>query len=115
MAQNVASRPRSCNRFEIAAARWRASPGGTHQNGIAGPITMIRVCSELWALIAKMPKGCGASVEIIFADSQSLHEIVEIPEGDAERPLSTTSLESSSKNSLFPLLALLRQSRSCRW
>ena len=45
------------------------------------------------ALIAKLPKGRGASVEIVFADGQSLRETVEISEGDAERPLSRTSLE----------------------
>jgi 2-methylcitrate dehydratase len=50
------------------------------------------------ALIAKMP------VEIIFADSQSLHEIVEIPEGDAERPLSTTSLERKFKKFAIPVI-----------
>src|SRR6201987_6400814 len=43
------------------------------------------------ALIAKLPKGRGASVEIVFADGQSLRETVEGPEGDAERPLSRSS------------------------
>jgi 2-methylcitrate dehydratase len=45
------------------------------------------------ALIAKLPKGRGASVEVVFTDGQSLRETVEIPEGDAERPLSRPSLE----------------------
>ncbi len=45
------------------------------------------------ALMAKLPKGRGASVEIVFANGQSLRETVEIPEGDAERPLSRASLE----------------------
>lgn len=45
------------------------------------------------ALIAKMPKGRGASVEVVFNDGQTLREVVEIPEGDAARPLSQTSLE----------------------
>src|SRR5258708_23634959 len=40
------------------------------------------------ALIVKLPKGRGASIEIVFADGQSLRETVEVPEGDAERPLS---------------------------
>jgi hypothetical protein len=51
-----------------------------------------------------MPKGRGASVEIICADSQSLHEIVEIPGGDAERPLSTTSLECKFKKFAIPVI-----------
>src|SRR5205085_10984800 len=45
------------------------------------------------ALIAKRPKGRGANVEIMFADGQSFRETVEVPEGDAERPLSRASLE----------------------
>jgi 2-methylcitrate dehydratase len=45
------------------------------------------------ALMAKLPKGRGASVEVVFANGQSLREIVEIPEGDSERPLSRASLE----------------------
>ena len=45
------------------------------------------------ALIAKMPKGRGASVEIVFNDGQTLREVVEVPEGDAARPLSQASLE----------------------
>jgi len=45
------------------------------------------------SLIAKLPKGRGASVEIVLADGQSWRETVEVPEGDAERPLSRSSLE----------------------
>jgi 2-methylcitrate dehydratase len=45
------------------------------------------------ALMAKLPKGRGASVEIVFNDGQTLREVVEVPEGDASRPLSQASLE----------------------
>jgi 2-methylcitrate dehydratase len=45
------------------------------------------------SLIAKLPKGRGANIEIVFTDGQTLHETVEVPEGDAERPLSRPSLE----------------------
>jgi hypothetical protein len=31
------------------------------------------------ALIAKLPKGRGASIDIVFADGQSLRETVEFP------------------------------------
>jgi 2-methylcitrate dehydratase len=50
------------------------------------------------SLIDKFPKGRGASVEIAFADGQSLRETVEVPEGDAERPRSRASLERKFTN-----------------
>jgi 2-methylcitrate dehydratase len=56
------------------------------------------------ALIAKLPKGRGASVEIVFADGQSVRETVETPEGDAERPLSRTSLERKFMNFAVPVV-----------
>jgi 2-methylcitrate dehydratase len=56
------------------------------------------------ALIAKLPKGRGASVEIAFANGQSLRETVEIPEGDAERPLSRSSLERKFMNFAVPVV-----------
>jgi 2-methylcitrate dehydratase len=45
------------------------------------------------ALMAKLPKGRGASIEIAFTDGSSLRETVEVAEGDAKRPLSRESLE----------------------
>ena len=45
------------------------------------------------ALMAKLPKGRGAMVELVFADGSSLRETVEVPEGDPARPLSRASLE----------------------
>jgi 2-methylcitrate dehydratase len=55
-------------------------------------------------LIAKLPKGRGASIEIVFADGQSLRETVEIPEGDAERPLSRSSLERKFMSFAVPVV-----------
>jgi 2-methylcitrate dehydratase len=45
------------------------------------------------ALVAKMPKGRGARVEVRFADGRVVSELVEIPEGDARRPMSAAALE----------------------
>jgi 2-methylcitrate dehydratase len=56
-------------------------------------------------LIAKLPKGRGASIEIVFADGQSLRETVEVPEGDAERPLSRSSLERKFMNFAVPVVS----------
>jgi 2-methylcitrate dehydratase len=56
------------------------------------------------ALIAKPPKGRGASIELVFADGQSLRETVEVPEGDAERPLSRSSLERKFMNFAVPVV-----------
>jgi 2-methylcitrate dehydratase len=55
-------------------------------------------------LIARLPKGRGASVEIVLADSQSLRETVEVAEGDAERPLSRSSLERKFLNFAVPVV-----------
>jgi 2-methylcitrate dehydratase len=57
------------------------------------------------SLIAKFAKGRGASVEIVFADGQSLRETVEVPEGDAERPLSRESLERKFTNFAVPVVS----------
>jgi 2-methylcitrate dehydratase len=56
------------------------------------------------ALIAKLPKGRGASIEVVFADGQSLRETEEVPEGDAERPLSKSSLERKFMNFAVPVV-----------
>jgi 2-methylcitrate dehydratase len=45
------------------------------------------------ALVAKMPKGRGARVEVRFDDGRVVSELVEIPEGDARRPMSAAALE----------------------
>jgi 2-methylcitrate dehydratase len=56
------------------------------------------------ALMAKLPKGRGAFIEIVFADGLSQRETVEIPEGDAERPLSRASLERKFMNFAVPVV-----------
>lgn len=56
------------------------------------------------SLIAKLPKRRGASVEIVFIDGQSWRETVEVPEGDAERPLSRSSLERKFMNFAVPVV-----------
>jgi 2-methylcitrate dehydratase len=45
------------------------------------------------ALVAKMPKGRGSRVEVRFGDGRVVSEVVEIPEGDAQRPMSAAALE----------------------
>ncbi|MFM9653626.1 hypothetical protein ACKI1S_47130, partial [Streptomyces galilaeus] len=55
-------------------------------------------------LMAKRPKGRGATVEIGLNDGTSLRETVEVAEGDAERPLSQTSLERKFSNFAIPVL-----------
>jgi 2-methylcitrate dehydratase len=57
------------------------------------------------SLITKLPKGRGTSIELVFADGQSLRETVEIPEGDAERPLSRASLERKFVNFAVPVIS----------
>jgi 2-methylcitrate dehydratase len=57
------------------------------------------------SLMAKLPKGRGAGIEIVFADGQSLRETVEVPEGDAERPLSRSSLERKFMNFAVPVVS----------
>jgi 2-methylcitrate dehydratase len=62
-------------------------------------------------LMAKLPKGRGASVEVVFADGQSVRETVEIPEGDAERPLSRASLERKFMNFAIPVVGTATAAR----
>ena len=54
--------------------------------------------------MAKLPKGRGASIEIAFADGQTLREAVEVPEGDADRPLSRSSLDRKFMNLAVPVV-----------
>lgn len=56
------------------------------------------------ALMAKLPKGRGTSIEIVFADGPSLHETVEVPEGDSKRQLSRDSLERKFLNFAVPVV-----------
>jgi 2-methylcitrate dehydratase len=54
--------------------------------------------------MAKLPKGRGASIEITFASSEPARETVEIPEGDAQRPLSQASLDRKFMNFAVPVV-----------
>jgi 2-methylcitrate dehydratase len=62
-------------------------------------------------LMARLPKGRGASVEIVFANGQSVRQTVEIPEGDAERPLSRASLERKFTNFAVPVVGAAAAAR----
>ncbi|MEA2759150.1 MAG: 2-methylcitrate dehydratase, partial [Methylobacteriaceae bacterium] len=57
------------------------------------------------ALMTKLPKGRGASVEITFTSGQSVRETVEIAEGDAQRPLSQASLKRKFMNFAVPVVS----------
>ena len=63
------------------------------------------------ALVAKRPKGRGATMDIRFDDGQTLSEIVEVPEGDAERPLSRGALEHKFMLFTAPVLGDARARR----
>ena len=56
------------------------------------------------SLVAKMPKGQGANVEIRFSSGRVLGESVEIPEGDAARPMSRGSLERKFRQFADPVV-----------
>lgn len=56
------------------------------------------------ALMARFPKGRGATVEVVFSEGPSLRATVEVPEGDPERPLSRASLEHKFLGFATPVL-----------
>jgi 2-methylcitrate dehydratase len=56
------------------------------------------------ALVAKLPKGHGSNVEVRFNDGRVLKESVEIPDGDAERPMSRPALEHKFRQFADPVL-----------
>jgi 2-methylcitrate dehydratase len=60
------------------------------------------------SLVAKLPRGRGATMEVRFDDGPSIKEIVEIPEGDAERPLSRSALEHKFMALTVPVLGEAR-------
>jgi 2-methylcitrate dehydratase len=80
--------------------RWRA----TDVLALANKIT-VKVGD---ALVAKLPRGRGATMELHFDDGQSIKEVVEIPEGDAERPLSKSALEHKYAQLTVPVLGETR-------
>ena len=56
------------------------------------------------SLVAKLPRGRGATMEVHFDDGQIIKDTVEIPEGDAERPLSRAALEHKFIQLTIPVL-----------
>jgi len=76
--------------------RWHASDVVALANKIN-----VRVSD---ALVAKLPKGRGAAMEVRFDDGQSVKDTVEIPEGDPERPLSRPALEHKFTQFADPIL-----------
>ena len=63
------------------------------------------------ALMAKIPNGRGAVVEVEMEDGTSLRETVEVPEGDARRPLSQDSLHAKFMNAAIPVLGVAGSER----
>ena len=80
--------------------RWRSAD----VLALANKIT-VKVADSL---IAKLPRGRGATMEVRFDDGQSIKEIVELPEGDAERPLSRSALEHKFMALTVPVLGETR-------
>ncbi len=76
--------------------RWRDSD-------VMGLVGKTKVSTNP-ALMAKIPKGRGASVEVTFSDNTSLRETVEVPEGDSLRPLSRASLERKFMTAAIPVV-----------
>lgn len=56
------------------------------------------------ALMARLPRGRGSVMEVHLADGRVLRREVEIPEGDAERPMSHASLEHKFRQLAEPVL-----------
>ena len=76
--------------------RWR-------QSDVMGLVEKTTVMPHT-ALMAKIPKGRGATVEVTFVDGTMLSETVEVPEGDSQRPLSRASLERKFMTAATPVL-----------
>jgi 2-methylcitrate dehydratase len=55
-------------------------------------------------LATSAPRGSGAIVKLVFADGTSMEEIVDIPDGDARRPMSRAALEQKFKSLAVPPL-----------
>jgi 2-methylcitrate dehydratase len=62
---------------------------------------MVRVGESL---VAKMPNGHGVNVEVRLNNGQVFRESIEIPDGDAGRPLSRSALEHKFRQFADPVL-----------
>jgi 2-methylcitrate dehydratase len=67
------------------------------------------------SLVSKMPKGHGASVEVRLTNGQVLKESVEIPDGDAARPLAPPALEHKFRQFAEPVLGAAGSGRGQRY
>jgi 2-methylcitrate dehydratase len=85
---------------QFAEERWRASD----VLALAAKIA-VKVSDSL---VAKLPNGRGAGMQVTFDDGQSVQDLVEIPEGDAERPLSRPALEHKFAQFANPVLGEAR-------
>lgn len=62
-------------------------------------------------LMGKLPKGRGASIEVAFTNGPSKRETVEVPEGDAQRPLSRKSLQRKFMTFCIPVVGFAAAKR----
>jgi 2-methylcitrate dehydratase len=76
--------------------RWKASEVFELANKV-----IVRVSDSL---VAKMPDGHGVNVEVRLNNGQVFRESIEIPDGDAERPLSRPALEHKFRQFADPVL-----------
>jgi 2-methylcitrate dehydratase len=63
------------------------------------------------ALIAKVPKGNAASMDVHLDDGTTLSQVVEVPEGDPAKPMSRASLEGKFRDSAAPVLGAAHADR----
>jgi len=63
------------------------------------------------ALIARVPKGNAASMDVRLDDGTTVSQVVEIPEGDPAKPLSRASLEGKFRDNAVPVLGAARAAR----
>jgi 2-methylcitrate dehydratase len=63
------------------------------------------------ALIARVPKGNAASMNVHLDDGTTLSQVVDIPEGDPAKPMSRASLEGKFRDNAVPVLGAARASR----
>ena len=63
------------------------------------------------SLVAKVPKGNAASMDVHLADGTTLSQVVEVPEGDPAKPMTRASLEASSATAPCPCSARRTRNR----
>jgi 2-methylcitrate dehydratase len=63
------------------------------------------------SLVAKVPKGNAASMDIHLADGTTLSQVVEVPEGDPAKPMTRASLEAKFRDGAVPVLGAAHADR----